>query len=765
MNLDAGLNVPRVDVWALEYWCEGLRRRDTRFSLGTPDSLQHRLEFRKLESSDTPPPLTYSPLATERGRESTADNTPVSTPTYSSTSCPPPRHRKIFGKPKNRDLASWHRKVGAEAAGGPSTSSPFLESEPLFDHPGASTFPLFAADDDEAQLAPESGNAMTSSSSPIDIATPQRVSSTSPRNHTSNLTSALRQEANAGMSQPRQIRPNERTGAEHGMNMFGRQDSIGNGTGLLQDYYLGARPISVAERNRRESAVGSLGNGMSWGGISVGSYIPNDTMMAGTSPFGMFQSPSSFHHSSSYLPKVEATMLRNYTCCDIPIDSLHDLLQHYEEHHSNQSDLITSRPSQSGQGGFGPGPSRLAMQSGGMTGHRQPSLQGYNQSQFDARSQAPYTGTPLSPVQDRDPLEEMDFDDAGAPVTPMQQHFNVSDLRQPRVNMNNSQQFHPGLRTTSPTIPAGVQAFSNLQNNPTVSSVNTPTLGTRSAQQPQSPDYSNAPSGDQSTQSAMGTDYDIGNFNMSGFGDSQSNDSGTVDWGNMNVNNMNIGGGMSGLTIDEPARNLNALEGMTPQQMQQALAMQYGIQNQHMMAGGGRNFTTAPSGLQIPEKDPKPFKCPVIGCEKTYKNQNGLKYHKQHGHQNQQLRKNEDGTYSIVDPETSIPYPGTLGMEKEKPYRCQICGKRYKNLNGLKYHKQHQPGCNPDLQPQINGPTNNNNNSNGPSIAGGGNMGSNPVMPMGVSGMGSMDFGNLEALSSGMGDPRMFMPAEYPAGM
>lgn len=25
----------------------------------------------------------------------------------------------------------------------------------------------------------------------------------------------------------------------------------------------------------------------------------------------------------------------------------------------------------------------------------------------------------------------------------------------------------------------------------------------------------------------------------------------------------------------------------------------------------------------------KPFKCPVIGCEKAYKNQDGLKYHKQ----------------------------------------------------------------------------------------------------------------------------------------
>lgn len=37
-------------------------------------------------------------------------------------------------------------------------------------------------------------------------------------------------------------------------------------------------------------------------------------------------------------------------------------------------------------------------------------------------------------------------------------------------------------------------------------------------------------------------------------------------------------------------------------------------------------------------------------------------------------------------------------MEKEKPYRCDVCGKRYKNLNGLKYHRQHSPPCNPELK-------------------------------------------------------------------
>ncbi|KAF7729770.1 hypothetical protein EC973_003848 [Apophysomyces ossiformis] len=67
----------------------------------------------------------------------------------------------------------------------------------------------------------------------------------------------------------------------------------------------------------------------------------------------------------------------------------------------------------------------------------------------------------------------------------------------------------------------------------------------------------------------------------------------------------------------------------------------------------------------------KPYKCPVPGCDKAYKNPNGLKYHNQHGHCNLVSDENENVA--------------------SKPYQCTIgdCGKRYKNLNGLKYHIEH----------------------------------------------------------------------------
>ncbi|KAF8947480.1 hypothetical protein BGZ47_009001 [Haplosporangium gracile] len=67
----------------------------------------------------------------------------------------------------------------------------------------------------------------------------------------------------------------------------------------------------------------------------------------------------------------------------------------------------------------------------------------------------------------------------------------------------------------------------------------------------------------------------------------------------------------------------------------------------------------------------KPYRCSVTGCDKAYKNPNGLKYHNLHGHCSNGL--------------------GDGDSPESKPYVCTFleCGKRYKNLNGLKYHIEH----------------------------------------------------------------------------
>ncbi|XP_063367600.1 juxtaposed with another zinc finger protein 1 [Cydia amplana] len=64
-----------------------------------------------------------------------------------------------------------------------------------------------------------------------------------------------------------------------------------------------------------------------------------------------------------------------------------------------------------------------------------------------------------------------------------------------------------------------------------------------------------------------------------------------------------------------------------------------------------------------PTVQDKPFACPVPGCKKRYKNVNGIKYHSKNGHK-------KDG-------------------KVKKAYKCQ-CGKSYKTAQGLKSHSASQ---------------------------------------------------------------------------
>ncbi|ELU15665.1 hypothetical protein CAPTEDRAFT_153245 [Capitella teleta] len=62
----------------------------------------------------------------------------------------------------------------------------------------------------------------------------------------------------------------------------------------------------------------------------------------------------------------------------------------------------------------------------------------------------------------------------------------------------------------------------------------------------------------------------------------------------------------------------------------------------------------------------KPFSCPVPGCKKRYKNINGIKYHAKHGHKDE--------------------------VRVRKPFKCK-CGKSYRTASGLRNHSfaHHSP--------------------------------------------------------------------------
>ncbi|XP_037532944.1 juxtaposed with another zinc finger protein 1b [Nematolebias whitei] len=65
------------------------------------------------------------------------------------------------------------------------------------------------------------------------------------------------------------------------------------------------------------------------------------------------------------------------------------------------------------------------------------------------------------------------------------------------------------------------------------------------------------------------------------------------------------------------------------------------------------------SSMSMNGGDEKPFACPVPGCTKRYKNVNGIKYHAKNGHRTQ--------------------------IRVRKPFKCR-CGKSYKTSQGLRHH-------------------------------------------------------------------------------
>lgn len=100
--------------------------------------------------------------------------------------------------------------------------------------------------------------------SPIDIATPSRNASSSPSS----------QGAKTAVRFPGRV-DDTRTSAMMVGNMFDQ-------SGGRQGSFAAAKPISMNNsrnldpRQRRESLAGSLVGGMSWGGVSVGSWIRDE---------------------------------------------------------------------------------------------------------------------------------------------------------------------------------------------------------------------------------------------------------------------------------------------------------------------------------------------------------------------------------------------------------------------------------------------------------------------------------------------------------
>ena len=380
-------------------------------------------------------------------------------------------------------------------------------------------------------------------------------------------------------------------------------------------------------------------------------YIAVSMMMTGTSPYLNQQSPS--YHSSSYIPKLEANFMRDFTCCDRTWQTLHDLLQHYEENHhatatpSSSRNLDAFGGNQNNMRGVSnrttPAPSmgRGQQASQSIQGYQQPRQMGTTgtgmgvggigqmmRQQHHQAAPAAQKSNQMSHLNDEmdavgdmemdDTVGTMDMDDGQHTLQQTRQLF--GQQQRPQLHLNSSGLPHQALRTSQPPTPAA--ASFGFSGNPTVSSVNTPTLTTQQGM-PQR--------GQQFSQDNDDGDDEIPGMPMK------------MNLGNMNLNTQLGGLAFGGVgTIDDPAKRLYSPGGttqMTSQQraFDQQLQMQQQLQQQ--LSSMNLDLSQLPPGtdanmlfqhmsaLMIPQSEEhKPFRCPVIGCEKAYKNQNGLKY-------------------------------------------------------------------------------------------------------------------------------------------
>jgi transcription factor SFP1 len=379
-------------------------------------------------------------------------------------------------------------------------------------------------------------------------------------------------------------------------------------------------------------------------------------MMQGSSPFvGTMQSPS--YHSSSYLPKLEANFMKDFNCCGMILPSLHDLLQHYEEAHAQQ--LAPS-------GGLNkPFPTNFV--SAAATNANKSNASGQTGKQTTrlpvtdvpdappastATNRAPKADTPKPPSaasQEMEAVEDMEMDDidnagyefagnpAGYTISSSDdfakqtgfatQAAGVPPLDLTAIQMGNRPAFQ-GMRQSQPTTPLG--SGRPFHHNPTVSSVNTPTINAN----PQARFLQTTPDTSvPGTPAELDPEFlgDLSNMSMDNpsFMPNQPQD----------FQNFGFNGGndLGDLCIDDPAKRLFRASG--PSQQSQVHARlgnaQYGpdsevaktIRERQVKAGLADTVSNLPQG-----EEPKPFRCPVIGCEKAYKNQNGLKYHKSVSH-------------------------------------------------------------------------------------------------------------------------------------
>ncbi len=124
-------------------------------------------------------------------------------------------------------------------------------------------------------------------------------------------------------------------------------------------------------------------------------------------------------------------------------------------------------------------------------------------------------------------------------------------------------------------------------------------------------------------------------------------------------------------------------------------------------SGASPQASTTLSGLASSLLPSKPFRCPSLNCSKSYKQANGLKYHRKRGscdpappmaleHVQELLTSKHEkakaaGENGVIDAEVMLSDADLREVKKEverwlRPYACVVgdCQRRYKTMDGLR---------------------------------------------------------------------------------
>lgn len=419
----------------------------------------------------------------------------------------------------------------------------------------------------------------------------------------------------------------------------------------------GFGPMSTA-------SPGSLGTMMALdGGFSL-------SPTAGFHP-ASYKGPGSF--GAAHLSNMESAFCKNFVCCGIELDDLHGLLEHFEERHCQGGDII-------GVEGFegvalsdvaeGVGVSKALGIGPGMGNVPPPgTAMGVGNGTFEGEEDWSSDGTQSGP-----PSPYATQTGSAAPsTTGGKPHSNLSAALQ----RNSS----PSSTPSPPGQPAGKTTAAHAipqRYRDALSTLSTPASSVPGSPHPNAdfdeemdsmdidlgvgPSATAAPPPPPSAASTVGGAAGV-NDPLAALMQSFSV-GGPFNVGGLSNGAASVMGGVGvppSLLTGEPIDDNG--DGLDPQALsRQSSRSGSTASTSHQpptgaSAAAGSSAAGGPAGKKRPNHDPvtgltptgrqprpwvppseKPFKCTVPGCDKAYKQQNGLKYHRTHGHCNQVSR-------------------------------------------------------------------------------------------------------------------------------